>query len=655
MSAGDNVPPFLLLTIMVLYLSHCILVVAEDLVYSEEYPNVAIWTSDKQSRKSFQERGTFKETKRDVKVTEQNMSRNYQNTHTNITAPMIKPRIIGGQEVVKGRYPFIVSLIQQNKHVCGGSLIADDIILTAAHCTENLVAVQVGRHHIINEKESYQSFVIEKFITHPGWNTNEGMGIGIGGLYDEGTAGASMDNDFMIIKIYGWTNNNPVRVNKDSNVPAKENDELTVMGWGVTNEATGAFSSILKEVTVNYMTNKKCEQAEGFADGSVFSIKDEITSNMLCAKDLNEDACQGDSGGPLLIVGNSAENDLQVGVVSWGIGCGHSIFPGIYSRISQQYDWIKAQVCSLAEEPPKWFDCEIKVVSETQKKQSITVDILLDTFPKETAWLIKSDKKTYAHIPIGSYGDDKKNKRVISTVNIPIKTKCYFVMIDLFGDGLKYKGGNYKVWVGGKPNVGLPIITGAKYGYSIAHMFSLSEAPSNNNPNPSPNINPSPNFNPNLNPSNNINPSYPNNNLNPNYPANIDNEGLMTTEAPTVLKPSSFITIAIKLDNHPEESSWTLETDSNELIMSRDSGFYAGKNHALITETVHIFGTTNSLSKYIFTIRDTNRNGICCDFGPGFFKGYLGRIRDNRVIIQGKDFNRLQKIHFEIDWVNVIP
>lgn len=154
----------------------------------------------------------------------------------------------------------------------------------------------------------------------------------------------------------------------------------------------------------------------------------------------------------------------------------------------------------------------------------------------------------YYNIVVGSYGDDKKNKRVISTVNIPIKTKCYFVMIDLFGDGLKYKGGNYKVWVGGKPNVGLPIITGAKYGYSIAHMFSLSEAPSNNNPNPSPNINPSPNFNPNLNPSNNINPSYPNNNLNPNYPANIDNEGLMTTEAPTVLKPSSFITIAIKLD-----------------------------------------------------------------------------------------------------------
>merc|ERR1712232_1363556 len=51
-----------------------------------------------------------------------------------------------------------------------------------------------------------------------------------------------------------------------------------------------------------------------------------------------KDACKGDSGGPLIKLGNSAVDDIVLGVVSWGVGCG--INPGVYARISAQREWI---------------------------------------------------------------------------------------------------------------------------------------------------------------------------------------------------------------------------------------------------------------------------------------------------------------------------
>lgn len=72
----------------------------------------------------------------------------------------------------------------------------------------------------------------------------------------------------------------------------------------------------------------------------------DITDDMMCTFTANKDACQGDSGGPLVITGDDASKDVQVGVVSWGVGCAY--LPGVFSRTSYAYDWIQDMACKLS-------------------------------------------------------------------------------------------------------------------------------------------------------------------------------------------------------------------------------------------------------------------------------------------------------------------
>ncbi len=312
-------------------------------------------------------------------------------------------------------------------HTCGGTLIADDIILSAAHCWKQFDGIDVGRHNIKDPDESYERFNIEKFVTHDDF-------------VDKNKPGVPYDNDFMIIKVYGWSKYNPIRLSSKKNIPS--NTELSVMGWGVSNLANKISSGVLKEVTVNALTNYQCKLHEGFYTGpNKVSYKHKITPNMLCAKDDYEDACQGDSGGPLIERGFLARNDVQVGIVSWGVGCANENFPGVYARISSQYAWIKEHVCKLAESPPDYFDCNKADRTEKDsqvKKRAVTVEIMLDRFPRESGWLIRSTSiggTTAAYVPIGGYKDVKESeKHVFATVHLREDHNYELVMLDSYGD-----------------------------------------------------------------------------------------------------------------------------------------------------------------------------------------------------------------------------
>jgi len=89
----------------------------------------------------------------------------------------------------------------------------------------------------------------------------------------------------------------------------------------------GATSAILREVTYPVITNQRCA-----------TMYSGITSRMLCAYEPGKDSCSGDSGGPFFVTQGS--EILQIGIVSWGIGCAGVGAPGVYTRVSTIVSWV---------------------------------------------------------------------------------------------------------------------------------------------------------------------------------------------------------------------------------------------------------------------------------------------------------------------------
>ncbi|KAL7496961.1 hypothetical protein ACHAWT_008385 [Skeletonema menzelii] len=230
-------------------------------------------------------------------------------------------RIINGVEAQEDRYPYMVSLQDDQGHFCGASLIATDIVLSAAHCAGGDYDVIIGRHRH-NDKDGDEVRVSKEFI-HPKYNER------------------TTNNDFMVLKLSRETTaGTPVKINSSKSSP-QDNQNVVVMGFGVTNENTQQTSNKLMEVTVKVVSDSDCGQAYG----------NEFTaSTMICAASPSKDSCQGDSGGGLIIKGSNSVNDIQVGIVSWGYGCADRSYPGVYAEVSAGYNFIQKIVCQESQD-----------------------------------------------------------------------------------------------------------------------------------------------------------------------------------------------------------------------------------------------------------------------------------------------------------------
>lgn len=254
-------------------------------------------------------------------------------------------RIIGGGPSEYGEYPYAVSLIKpiQRNHFCGGSLIARDVVLSAAHCGGGRYRVVIGQH----KRTSYSDvevISVKEEVPHPSYQK-------------PGT-----DNDFTLIFLSRRASPEAatVRLNPVAAVP-DDGDRVTVVGWGdtIADARYTQLSDTLKEVELTAVTNRDCARARGRVGTSnaYATYRGAITENMLCARGPAADSCKGDSGGPLVAKGRGGDPDVQVGVVSWGAGCADENFPGVYARVSSAYEWIRAEVCEKSLDPPPSFRC----------------------------------------------------------------------------------------------------------------------------------------------------------------------------------------------------------------------------------------------------------------------------------------------------------
>jgi len=252
-------------------------------------------------------------------------------------------RIIGGTETSDGQYSYTVSLQDEFGHFCGGSLIARDVVLSASHCQHmkdsGEYKVVIGRRDL--STNDGEEVAVKTEITHPKYNW------------------ATTDYDFMVLILERPTKEQDVGTVSPSRDVVPVGSPVSVMGWGdtVASDDEVLLSYDLRTTEVFVMSNEECEKSSGIIGGMQENYHGQITSNMLCARDVGEDSCQGDSGGPLVLRQSTGE-DVQVGIVSWGVGCANPNFPGVYARVSAGYDWIREKVCEGSVDPPASFDCK---------------------------------------------------------------------------------------------------------------------------------------------------------------------------------------------------------------------------------------------------------------------------------------------------------
>lgn len=229
------------------------------------------------------------------------------------------PRIVGGVEAKPGAFPYIVSLQADGfGHFCGGSLIADRWVLTAAHCVDGGVdSVLIGLHDRKNPS-SAEKFTVANIYVHPKSDMN------------------TMEYDVALLELSQSSSFKPVALNDaEFSITSASTILATTAGWGTTSSGSSTLPSILRQVSVPLVSQADCNAKDSYNG----SIKD----SMLCAgyKTGGKDSCQGDSGGPLVVT-QADGTPVLAGVVSWGEGCALKNKYGVYAKVSSALDWIKA-------------------------------------------------------------------------------------------------------------------------------------------------------------------------------------------------------------------------------------------------------------------------------------------------------------------------
>ncbi|XP_052841180.1 trypsin alpha-3 [Drosophila gunungcola] len=227
--------------------------------------------------------------------------------------PQLPPggRIVGGIATSIEQHPWQVSVQRSGAHFCGGSIISNNIIVTAAHClvspsTASNLRIRAGSHNRIYGGVLIQVAAIK---IHEGYNTK------------------TLVNDIGVMRLQSkLTFGSTIKAIAMASLTPSHGAAASISGWGKT-AYDGSSSSTLLYVDTKIVGRSQCAS-------STYGYGSSVMATMICAAAANKDACKGDSGGPLVSGGQ------LVGIVSWGRECALANFPGVYANVAELRSWV---------------------------------------------------------------------------------------------------------------------------------------------------------------------------------------------------------------------------------------------------------------------------------------------------------------------------
>ncbi|KAK3088468.1 hypothetical protein FSP39_019573 [Pinctada imbricata] len=234
-------------------------------------------------------------------------------------------RVVGGSQADPNEWPWQVSLQRRGffntySHICGGSLIAPNYVLTAAHCvdgsSQNSMRIVAGLHRQ-SVTSGATGHSISKIIMHPDYDSN----------------GAGFPNDIALLKLSGDVANNKAEI---ISLPRGtdgflENPDCWITGWGKTSASSGT-AEVLMEAQMDVIDNGDCASKWRGITGAA------ILDTHICIEAEGKSSCNGDSGGPLVCRVN--DKYVLAGATSWGITTCEG-YPSVYVRVGKFLDWIQ--------------------------------------------------------------------------------------------------------------------------------------------------------------------------------------------------------------------------------------------------------------------------------------------------------------------------